>query len=452
MIMGLDRLNAVVKELCATNKTNDKIVILSKYADDKEICKYFNYAYNPFYTYGVTSKNLIKNNNLSELEFFNNFFELLDLLRTRKVTGNKAISLVNGYINQNYIYEDLLYKFFDRNLEIGMGVTQINKALNNVIPVFDVALAGIFEESKKEKYKLEDYCIQHKLNGLRLVVIITHDKQSNTTSVKSYSRKGKEFTTCKRIEDELLAYYNKSKYFGQDLVFDGEVCIIDELGKEDWNRAVSEAKKKNYTMEHPRYTIFDFLTLEEFSGQKISRDYTFRRDNLFRNFFGLNHPEFQYLSIIFATPYTESRFNRLMKEYVETDKWEGLILRKMNVPYKAGRGTDLLKVKLFKDAEYIVTDVVYTEKPMLNKDGKMEMTKCVGALTFNLENGNECKVGTGISDTQRIEWYKNPNLIIGKQIQVKYKEKTKVLNANNVEVWSLQFPVLTHIFDEKRDF
>lgn len=450
--MFLGKIDKLIAELNKTNSSNEKINILSEYKTDSDVCKFFNYVYNPFYMYGVTSKNLIKNNKLSELEFFSDIFELLDLLRTRSATGNKAISLVNGYINQHYQFEELLYKVFDRNLEIGMGVTQINKALGNVIPVFDVALAGIYEESKKSKYKLEDYCIQHKLNGLRLVVIITYDKQTKLITIKSYSRKGKEFTTCKNIEDELLEYYKKSKYFGQDLVFDGEVCIIDELGQEDWNRAVSEAKKKNHTMVNPRYTIFDFLTLEEFSGQKVSRDYTFRRDQLFRNFFGLNHPEFKYLSIIFATPYTENRFIRLMKEYVETDKWEGLILRKMTVPYKSGRSTDLLKVKLFKDAEYIVTDLEYTEKPMLNAEGKMEMTKCVGALKFNLENGNECKVGTGISDTQRIEWYKNPNLILGKQIQVKYKEKTKVLNTNNVEVWSLQFPVLVHIFEENRDF
>jgi DNA ligase-1 len=400
--------------------------------------------------YGVSSKNLKKNNNLAELEFFNDIFELLDILRTGKATGNKAIALVNGYINQNFKYEDLLYDIFDRKLNIGMGITQINKALGNIIPVFDVALAATFDESKKARYGLENYIIEPKFNGLRLITIITYN--DGNIEIKSYSRKGKEFTTCKNINDELLEYYKQSKYFGKNIVFDGEVCIIDPDGKENWNRAVSEAKKKNYTMVNPKYFIFDFLSLDEFSGITQSRNYSFRRDQMFRNFFGLDSmKKFKYLNITFATQYSQEKFDKLCKEYVETDLWEGLILRK-DVSYKSGRSTDLIKFKLFKDAEYRVLDVEITEKPMLNAEGKMELTKCVGALTFKLENNSICKVGTGMSDEQRLEWYYNPSLIIGKQIMVKYKEKTKMLNADNEEVWSLQFPVLLHVFEEDRDF
>jgi DNA ligase-1 len=154
------------------------------------------------------------------------------------------------------------------------------------------------------------------------------------------------------------------------------------------------------------------------------------------------------LNIIFATPYTESKVDRLITDFVESEQWEGLIFRKMNVPYRAGRTTDLIKFKLFKDAEYRVVDVEFTEKPMLNESGKMELKKCVGALKVELENGSICGVGTGLSDEQRIEWFNNPALIIGKQVQVKYKELTK--NSDNT--WSLQFPVLLHVFEEDRDF
>ena len=446
----LNKFLTVVNELKNTNSASAKITLLSKYINDDNICKFFKYVYDPFFLYGVSSKNLKKNNNLAELEFFNDIFELLDILRTGKATGNKAIALVNGYINQNFKYEDLLYDIFDRKLNIGMGITQINKALGNIIPVFDVALAATFDESKKARYGLENYIIEPKFNGLRLITIITYN--DGNIEIKSYSRKGKEFTTCKNINDELLEYYKQSKYFGKNIVFDGEVCIIDPDGKENWNRAVSEAKKKNYTMVNPKYFIFDFLSLDEFSGITQSRNYSFRRDQMFRNFFGLDSmKKFKYLNITFATQYSQEKFDKLCKEYVETDLWEGLILRK-DVSYKSGRSTDLIKFKLFKDAEYRVLDVEITEKPMLNAEGKMELTKCVGALTFKLENNSICKVGTGMSDEQRLEWYYNPSLIVGKQIMVKYKEKTKMLNADNEEVWSLQFPVLLHVFEEDRDF
>ena len=442
---SLENFAKVINELQKTNSATEKINILSQYNNDVDICKYFYYAYNPFYLYGVSSKNLKKNCNLSELEFFKNIFELLDLLRTRQVTGNKAIALVNCFINQNNKYENLLYDFFDRNLNIGMAVKQINKALGNIIPTFDVALAATYDESKKDKYNLDKYIIERKMNGLRLITIITHDKKTNFTEIKSYSRKGKEFTTCSKINNELMEYYLKSKYFGQNVVFDGEVCIVDSTGKEDWNRAVSEAKKKNYTMHNPKYVIFDFLTLDEFSGLTISHDYTFRRDQMIRNFFGVNQKKFNYLDIIFATKYSDDKFQRLVHDFVETEKWEGLIFRK-DCSYKPGRSTDLLKFKLFKDAEFIVEDITVTTKPML-VNGVMEQTECMGAVVITYK-GNKVQVGSGWTDEQRLEFFKNPNKIIGKQIQVKYKDET----INNDKTVSLQFPVVTAIFEDKRDF
>ena len=85
---------------------------------------------------------------------------------------------------------------------------------------------------------------------------------------------------------------------------------------------------------------------------------------------------------------------------------------------------------------------------MLNEStGLMEDTKCVGALIIEYK-GNQVNVGSGLDDKQRIEWYNNPNLIIGKQIQVKYKEESR--NADGTV--SLQFPILKHVFEEERDF
>lgn len=443
----LEKFEKVINELKDTNSANDKITILRKYINDGDICTMFKYTYNPFFKYGVTSANLKKLSNLEEFDIIE-MIDLLDKLRNRELTGNKAIAIVNGFINQNPTHRELLYDIFDRNLKIGMAVKQINKALGNIIPQFDVALAATYDEEWKDKYGLSNYLIQRKCNGCRLVIILQFNKATNKVEAKAFSRKGIEFTTCDKVKEELIKYYNQSKYFGQDVVFDGECCLVDKDGKEDWNGIISEIKRKNFTMQNPKYIIFDFLTLDEFSGLKASHDYMWRRDKMLRLFFGFNEKQkFDYLDVIFTVPYTEEGKEKLIKQYVETDKWEGLIFRK-NTSYKSGRSKDLIKFKLFRDAEYRVIDVEKTEKPMLNAEGKMEMVKCVGSLVFNLEDGTVCKVGSGLSDEQRIEFYNNPSEIIGKQIQVKYKERTK--NADGTS--SLQFPTLVHIFEEDRDF
>ena len=286
------------------------------------------------------------------------------------------------------------------------------------------------------------------VHNCRLITIMTFNKATKSVEVKFFSRKGKEYTTCEKIREELVKYYNQSKYFGQDIVFDGECCLIDKDGKEDWNGIISEIKRKNFTMQNPKYIIFDFLTLDEFSGIKASHDYMWRRDKMLRLFFGFTEKQkFEHLDVIFTVPYSEEAKAKLIKQYVDTEKWEGLIFRK-NCSYKSGRSKDLVKFKLFKDAEFRVIDIERTEKPMLNAEGKMELTKCVGSLIFKLENGNICKVGSGLSDEQRIAFYNDPSQIIGKQIAVKYKEETK--NADGTS--SLQFPTLMHVYEEDRDF
>ena len=143
---------------------------------------------------------------MSELEFYKDIFEVLDLLRTRKLTGNKAIAAINGFANQNNALINLIYDIMDRKLGIGMGEKQINKALNNIIPTFDVALAATYDKDRHDKYNLENYFIQRKLNGVRLVTIITYEADTDTVDIKSYSRKGKEFTTCGKINEEILKF------------------------------------------------------------------------------------------------------------------------------------------------------------------------------------------------------------------------------------------------------
>jgi DNA ligase-1 len=309
--------------------------------------------------------------------------------------------------------------------------------------VFDVALAATYDEDKPEKYNLDNYFIQRKLNGLRLITIIEYNEGNIKFSFKS--RKGKDFTTMGKIQSELEEIYKKSLYYGTDIVIDGEVCIVDENGKEDWNRIVSEAKRKNHIIYNPRYICFDIMTKEQFYGFKQSMKYSVRYDNLKK--FLSNGNLLQHLRIVFSVAYNEEHFKKLCKEFIETDLWEGFIFRK-NCAYKSGRSIDLLKYKVFKDAEFIVLDIDVTEKAMLNENtGLMEDRPCVGALIFEYK-GNRVKVGSGLDDIQRIEWYEHPEWIIGKQIQVKYKEET--INSNGTV--SLQFPVLKYVFDGKRDF
>lgn len=71
---------------------------------------------------------------------------------------------------------------------------------------------------------------------------------------------------------------------------------------------------------------------------------------------------------------------------------EGLMLRRLAAPYRAGRSDDLLKLKPWQDAE---------AKVLAHLQGKGKYQGQLGALLVRLENGREVRIGTGFSDKAR---------------------------------------------------
>lgn len=120
------------------------------------------------------------------------------------------------------------------------------------------------------------------------------------------------------------------------------------------------------------------------------------------------------------------------------------MLRK-NAPYKSGRTKDLLKVKKFQDAEYIIENVI-TGKISYNENGMKEYD-AVTALIID-HKGTKVQVGSGLSKEQRLNWFKNPQEIIGKTATIQYFEETVNKNDNSL---SLRFPVLKFVYENKRE-
>ena len=55
------------------------------------------------------------------------------------------------------------------------------------------------------------------------------------------------------------------------MVFDGEVCVVDDNGVEDFQGIMKEIKRKDHTIKNPKYKVFDYLMLDEFDNQKSER-------------------------------------------------------------------------------------------------------------------------------------------------------------------------------------
>ena len=418
----------------ASNSNNDKLAVLEAYSQHEVIRKALNYTYDTFKQYGITSTNCKKNADLvSPYHQFEDFFSLLDYLNDRILTGHDAIKAVNRFVMENKQYEEVIWNIIDRNLKTRSTAATINKVIPNLIPTFSVALANAYDEKTAKKVDWNDtwYC-SRKLDGVRCVAIV-----DNNGDAKFYSRAGNEFTTLGKIAEEIKQHpllYNR--------VLDGEVCMVDQNGNEDFQGIIKEIKRKDHTIETPKYFVFDALTQQEFTSGVSDRTFWMRDAELIDTFGDIDSPLLDHLAQI---EILDDEGFESMNTIAKDNGWEGLMLRK-NTTYQGKRSNDILKVKTFYDAEYEVTGVENKVHRVI-VDGQ-EVEEEVLSHIYIQHRGCQVKVGSGFSLEERRLYYSNPELIVGKTITVQYFEETQ----NQHGEYSLRFPVIKAVYETARDF
>jgi DNA ligase-1 len=431
--MSFEHLNGFVRDLKATSSTLDKVGIIEDYTssnDDgaKFIKNILLYTYHPLWQYNVTSENLKKKSKLRGRDFGDIFF-LLNALKDRQVTGHDAIGAVNTFIDKFPEYEELIHCIIDKDLKTRAGDKLINKAIPDHIPTFSVALADKYVP-KIVDWK-DGWYVSRKIDGARCIAIV--DSNGNSTF---YSRTGKNFDTLDVVSGGIKALGLTN------VVLDGELCLVDEDGNEDFQGVMKELRKKDHTIPNPSYKIFDMITHDEFYSQKgeYNRPFGIRLKNLTEI---MKKNECPCLTVLKQSLVKdESQFQDAIKESTQNG-WEGLMLR-ADAPYKGKRSKDLLKYKSFFDDEYEVLDTEMGPFRYVKDSAECEetMLSCV----MIKHKGHTVRVGSGFSIEQRQEFYKSPNKILGKIITVQYFEETE----NEKGGISLRFPTFKILHGDDR--
>jgi len=296
-----------------------------------------------------------------------------------------------------------------------------------LIPTFDVALATKYEP-KFCDFENEQWLASRKLDGVRCIIRKENDK------ITAYSRQGNEFTTLQKVLDDV------AKMPG-DFVLDGEICLMDKNGNEDFQGIMKQIKRKDHTIANPNYIVFDYLTLEEFDSKVGDKRLGDRIKKAITNCWGVDNT----LSVLEQEKVKD--VEHLSELISEADKngYEGIMLRK-NVGYEGKRSKNLLKCKKFFDAEYKVLDVEFDTHRII-RDGK-EVKERMLAQVWIEHKGYRVAVGSGWNQAQRL-WYAGNYLNesnVGKTITVQYFEETK----NQEGGISLRFPTVKHVYENGR--
>lgn len=367
---------------------------------------------------------------------YDTFHNVLMKLANREVTGDAAEELLQATVA---LFEcesqEILYKIIDRNLKIGISLDNFLDVIGEKENKFEVALAMNLDKVKGINPIDGTYYISRKLDGCRCICFVT--RTISDTYVEFKSRQNKTITTLNNLIDPVKEF---TRFLGPGVyVLDGEVCIMDENGNENFQGLMKEVTRKDHTIENPRYNVFDVLTRSEFDGEIESPNFTDRL-NMMHDLLTPNKNVVLLEQELVTSQEVLDKWTNKAQEL----GWEGCMLRK-DAPYKRGRSKDLIKIKKFQDAEYIVEGII-DGTATYNEGGSKEYP-VVAALIIT-HKGNQVKVGSGLSKEQRIGWLQNPDEIIGKTITVQYFEETQDSKTGE---YSLRFPVLKYVYDNGRN-
>jgi len=161
---------------------------------------------------------------------------------------------------------------------------------------------------------------------------------------------------------------------------DGELWI----GRGQFEKLVSTVRKRHSVdteWKQVRYMVFDLPTSKLTFNSRIKQ-----LQGLLDN---INNP---FIQLIKQSRVANHRELMRRLDQVIASHGEGLMLHHGNALYRAGRTSDLLKIKRFQDAEAIV---------LAHLPGRGKYRQMLGALLVETENGKRFRIGSGFSDAER---------------------------------------------------
>ena len=419
----LREINNIIEQLRETNKTTDKISILSANKDHILLSKVLYYTYDSRLKYGIQKKNLTSKTSQKGSMTFSDPFKMLDVLAESNI-NNDLLASVKYYLYQNVPedLQELVKMIILKDLKIKINATTINKVFEGLIYEFSCQLGQPIEKAKISDG--EKIYITKKLNGTRCVYM----------NGILYARSGKEINGFQNIKDEI-------KQLGiSDMVLDGELIrinrgnIIDD--EDNFRLSLSIINSKERTVEEEdqiEYVLFDILPTSEFIKGKSKMIYSQRRQLLDKlNIKGLKH--LRVTKVLYEGMYTKAKADKLL-EMADKRGYEGLMCN-LDAPYECKRVKTLLKMKTFYSDDLRCIDVY---------EGEKDFEGMLGGITVQFHN-NTVNVGTGFSVEQRQYYWNNPEKIINHIVEVKYKGLSKNKKNDNV---SLNFPVFICVREDK---
>ena len=335
----------------------------------------------------------------------------VDFCSLESLTDDVVKTVQNFIDKQPETFRQFLRDIITKKFKCGVTAKVAAQIIPNVIQKeHQVMLANKFKGDLAEPMQ-----ISLKLDGIRCTALIDDN-------IKFLSRQGKEIQGLQDIQHALETMNLKG------WMLDGELIRInsDNLpSEENFKLTTSIVSSKEDDKKGLEYVIFDIVPLEDYRKRESKLKYSERKE-LMQKLIDTNNDYVRLVPMYGIAKDIEDVEIKL--DRVVNQGLEGLMLNSLDGLYKFGkRSNDLLKVKKFNTCDIKCTG-------MEEGEGKYEGT--LGKIICDYK-GYELRVGSGLTDEERIYYWDNPNEIIGRIVEIKYFEESSDKEGN----LSLRFPV-----------
>lgn len=345
------------------------------------------------------------------------FSQLMDYIEENNTGKDSDLSIVQSFIeNQPVEYREFYEQMITKSLKLGIDSTTVNKAVPDLIRTWELQQAySIDKYTLKPK---EWFSLSQKLNGIH----------GSYYKGKLISRQGKEIKGLQHIIDDL-----HSMGFGEGYFIDGELIRNNTDGVSDgenFRLGTGIINSDSVDKSCIQFIIYEVFPVNEFDNGESKKTYKDRL-TLLNEFNEASHKVNSIKTVKRLYEGTDtSKIDEWLNYAVDHD-WEGCMLNR-NTTYRCLRNNGILKIKRFYTMDLPIADIV-------EGDGRLKGT--LGAIVVKFKD-NTINVGSGYSDEQREQMWRNRNELIGRILEVKYKEVTSDKKSG---LESLQFPTFVCI-------
>lgn len=410
------------KQIQETNGLKDKKAIIVTNRDNELFKKCLRFLLDGNIITGLSAKKIVKKVPKSE-SILPTFEDVMEYLNQNNTGTDNDISMIQAFLNEHEEDRDFYEKMITKSFRLGADSKLINQCIPNLIPTFDVQLG-----TSIEKVKLlgdEKIFISRKLNGTRCAFV----------GDKCMTRQGKEYKGLEHIINDLQKLVGTNTFVDGELLYKNREKLSDS---EAFQKGTGIAMSKDSNKSELKLVVFDIFPLDEFWIGKSKETYFNRKKQLLQLDKKIKDLGTDNIEIV-QMCYEGNDHSEIWKwlDYAEQNDWEGVILN-LDTQYECKRTKNLIKVKKFYTYDLEVVGV---------EEGTGRNKGTLGALVVKYKD-NTVNVGSGFTDEERSYYWDNKDKIIGRVIEVKYKEIT---TDKKTGLESFQFPVYIRLREQEKE-